>query len=407
MARLTNRPSVLSSRHPSVVSESQFDQENMDPNEARHDKGKQRAIASTLPTPPSNDDHTVDARGQKRKRVAAPSVVTEEEAEDEAFTRYFDPNQNPDERRDVKRQFRELERGFLENRDELKNDSGKRLTETVQKADEIFKNIKQTGDACPDSKLLVNVGDLAKKRSAALVSGDKSVGVDLDEFLSKALSYMRQGYLSSTQRRTQRDANDSDDEEDTTPLDWEYLGQHACYPFNSRPPVPTFLLGPLSREKKQRAATQRRARQEKDNSRESRPEALTSQDLTQSDQNSLTTQCTEIRQHLKARVKRAVRALNAEGISSSEEVSSARGKALCEELGMRVVADKPGVPLFQYVINPTSFGQTVENLFYVSFLIKEGGAGIGLDDDGLPVLRKCSTLNAMTSLTISRYIQRF
>jgi hypothetical protein len=32
----------------------------------------------------------------------------------------------------------------------------------------------------------------------------------------------------------------------------------------------------------------------------------------------------------------------------------------------------------------------VENIFYISFLIKEGNVGIDMDDDGLPTLGKRS-----------------
>ena len=46
------------------------------------------------------------------------------------------------------------------------------------------------------------------------------------------------------------------------------------------------------------------------------------------------------------------------------------------------------VSLFDFVINPHSFGQTVENLFCVSFLIREGNAKVDKDSDGLPVLCK-------------------
>jgi hypothetical protein len=44
------------------------------------------------------------------------------------------------------------------------------------------------------------------------------------------------------------------------------------------------------------------------------------------------------------------------------------------------------VPLFDFCVNPKSFGQTVENLFYVSFLIKEGRAGLAYDSNGMPTL---------------------
>ena len=35
---------------------------------------------------------------------------------------------------------------------------------------------------------------------------------------------------------------------------------------------------------------------------------------------------------------------------------------------------------FSFVLDPTSFGRTVENMFYTSFLIKEGKAKIFFDD---------------------------
>jgi hypothetical protein len=62
----------------------------------------------SLPTPTS--DRNDSARGQKRRR-AAPSPLEADE-EEERFNRYFDPNQNPDVRRDVKRRSRALEREF-------------------------------------------------------------------------------------------------------------------------------------------------------------------------------------------------------------------------------------------------------------------------------------------------------
>lgn len=43
-------------------------------------------------------------------------------------------------------------------------------------------------------------------------------------------------------------------------------------------------------------------------------------------------------------------------------------------------AGENGVPYLQFIINPNSFAQTVENMFYFSFLVKEGKAAIEIDD---------------------------
>ena len=276
-------------------------------------------------------------------------------------------------------------------------DKGGGLTRTVNQANQIYETVKQTSDATLDSRLMVNVSDLANKKTAQLVLGDSTIGIDVDEFLSKCITYMRNGGpldrdeddVPSTARRRSRGGRRShadDDDAIGEMLDWDILGRHACFPYNSRPCVPHFLLGPLSVEKKTRTQTQRRVRQSKDTAgREARPEALTRADLSQSDENGLTAICTRIRKHLASHLDKAEKALEHAGFASAEELKSERGKSIMRKCR---ITDNGGVSLFDFVVNPRSFGQTVENLFYVSFLIKEGSFGIQNDSEGLPTLRK-------------------
>jgi hypothetical protein len=56
--------------------------------------------------------------------------------------------------------------------------------------------------------------------------------------------------------------------------------------------------------------------------------------------------------------------------------------------GKKGIFDNEGASLFHFTVNPKSFGQTVENQFYLSFLTKDGLVGIEFDSDGIPSLRK-------------------
>lgn len=300
-----------------------------------------------------------------------------------------------------------------ENRDTIVRGPGEALKRTVNQANKIFRKIKQTSDAATDGRLMTTVGDMANKWAAQGM--DTTTRVDVDEFLSKCITYMRnggpvtneEGATQSTQRRRRtRDRGVEDEDEDVgEALDWEVLGRHACFPYNTRPPVPSFLLGPLSVQKKVRTQTQRRARQTKDTAgREARPEALTRDDLQQNESNDLRATCTRIRNDLNKHIQRAQLTLQRARFNSMEELESEEGKRLLRKCRLR---SNGGVSLFEYVVNPRSFGQTVENLFYISFLIKEGSIGVSHDEEGLPTLGtsslKLAGLEWSSPLTSGRY----
>lgn len=45
-----------------------------------------------------------------------------------------------------------------------------------------------------------------------------------------------------------------------------------------------------------------------------------------------------------------------------------------------------GIHLLKFVINPKSYTQTVENIFFTSFLVKEGKAAIEMNDQAEPMI---------------------
>lgn len=266
------------------------------------------------------------------------------------------------------------------------------IAQNTNRANHLYKHVKQTADATVDAHIMVNLADALHKSTTSLIHGDASTGVDVNEFLSKCIIYMRNGghvdvdapTATQQRRRTQsRNAaaedDDDDDDDNMQPLDWELLGANACFPYNSRPACPSFLLGPLSVEKKVRAQTQRRARQIKDNAKEARLEALTREAGAAQDENTLTAICDRIHRHMSNHIKKAEDAI----IKLQDRNMPIDQEAFCKKYR---ITGEGGPSLFEYAINPRSFGETVENFFYISFLIKEGHVGIKVGPDEMPSL---------------------
>lgn len=299
--------------------------------------------------------------------------------------RFFGQRQKEEERREIKLKSRLLEREFNENKDDYLKSGSEGLVRTITEANKIFEGVRQTADATTDSRLMVSLSDITHKKASRLIAGDGAVGIDVDEFVSKCIAYMRMNTssrnMTSTQRQRRNEDEDSDD--DTEVLDWARLGRYACFPFNVRPAVPSFLLGPLSLQKRVRTMTQRRARQRGDDREEVAPQALRHEDLARGEANTVKHVCSQIKARLLSHCAQAEEAVHAMFPDDGAEPTP---KELREALAKHRIANTGGVNLFDFVVNPHSFGQTVENLFHVSFLIKEGEVGIEMDDNDMPTL---------------------
>ena len=53
--------------------------------------------------------------------------------------------------------------------------------------------------------------------------------------------------------------------------------------------------------------------------------------------------------------------------------------------------DKKPINYYEFVLHPSNFGTSIENIFHVSFLVKENKAGISIcPDTGMPLIRPVS-----------------
>ncbi|KAF2993520.1 nuclear protein [Curvularia kusanoi] len=327
------------------------------------------------------------ANGRRRQATATP------EEDEDSQNKLYNPNQDPEKRRRVRYQLRDHHRQLEENRDAFVQAKNNGLYDLLKKNDSTFGKVRQTADATVDSRFLVTATDMANMKLQKSLHGSGGAGVDLDQFVSKCIYFMKSGGYRHGEEDAPAIAVAEDEEEDTGDgLDWALFGRQACFPSNKRPPTSSFLLGPLSVQKKTRT-TQRRATQRRQPvGPATRPQEVREGDITQSENSNLTHLVKGIKSKLESHLEAAAEAAAAEIDDLSAEVGEANitgddeAAAFARHRVARTPDDEAAVHLFDFAINPRDFGQTVENLFYISFLVREGNAQIVKDDDGLPLL---------------------
>jgi len=345
----------------------------------------------------SNKRRRLEARGKGHTNQSA----RRQELADKVDTSYYDPDQDERTKRATLKQLRDLSSQLHDSKTEYLQKGSRGIQDTLTQADRLLQDVKQTSVATVDSRLLVNVGDLAYKKINTMSMGDTSTAIDVDDFLSKCITYMKTTTTNlptatqSTQRRRQHgrqnnnnntDSDQEGEEEEHGELDFAHLGASLCFPASSRPCLSSFLLGPLSVQKKQRLPTQRRATQRAantDQSQASRPISLNQQELDHQESLTLTNICSNIASLLSRTQSQGEKLVEQEVASLPSDPTEPQLRKIMAKHNM---ADNGGVPLFNFCINPKSFGQTVENFFYISFLIKEGKVGLDFDEDEWPTL---------------------
>lgn len=254
----------------------------------------------------------------------------------------YDPEQDASEKRAIRQCYRQLEKLTTEHARPQDHDADA-LVGQVTQADQLFLKVKNPGEATLDSSVLRNVSAISAQKARAMRLG--SAAFDIDDFVARLVTFM--GGCQHLEDAWDADDGDAHERDEEAPLDWERIARKVLAK-SRRVPVTGFMLGPLSIEPKKRTQTKRQ-RAANAIEEERRPQQIQEEDIKRSD-NETTKNVLLI-------------------------------KSILESTGP--------INLFRFIVNPNDFAQSVENLFYVSFLIRDGECAFEITDEGEPRIMLC------------------
>ncbi|KAK3804210.1 hypothetical protein RRG08_040719 [Elysia crispata] len=255
------------------------------------------------------------------------------------------------ERREIRERYRQFQDELSEQILEVVNPNNEEdlLFEKLQTVDRLFKPVKNTREAALDSTSLVNISELGKKKAQALKTD--FLRFNAADFCDKVRIKVSNGISKKENYGLSHD-------------DWVKLGR-TITPFFRSTPVLNFMCGAFQRDvvpKKKRTVKEKET--ESESSKVTKPAQLSSFEETE-----------------------------------RGELTTAQVEHLLKTLwGVYERNEKQPICFFEFVTNPNSYGQTVENIFYASFLVRDGHAFVSLDDEELPVIEPLQKdLNDATS----------
>lgn len=266
----------------------------------------------------------------------------------------------------IRKKYRKMREEMLENRLECVDPKSNRIEAMMEKIERTYNCVKKPREAVSDSIVLQEIAVLGQERIKNLHCAFRSFSNI--EFMDKLKVYMSEHSLVENLKQRISSDEDIESEENETqsqqrsnsgakkyvltkPIISKF-GTNAMSYFRISP-KPKFLIGTLEKELKlSKKAIVRQKRQRNDD--EIVKTKIKELNVNSEEETNNTVQETE-------RIHKIL----------SKYFKRSKGRALC---------------LYEFMINPNSFSRTIENIFYISFLIKDGFAKIYLDEDQLPVI---------------------
>ncbi|XP_066477088.1 non-structural maintenance of chromosomes element 4 homolog A [Tiliqua scincoides] len=253
-------------------------------------------------------------------------------------------------RRLIRRQYRELISNVQQNREMMLSTGNDKLTEALEDANKLFTGVSRAREAALDAQFLVLASNLGKEKANQLHS-------DMIVFDPPAFAEDLQSFMGLN--RLEGEDSDSDNENVAAGFlpdnAWHKLGEEANKYFR-RAPTFHFMLGTFTADPPVvRPRIERQRKKPGSDERSAMPAQLKKMEES----------------HQEATEKEVERILG---------------------LLQAYYNEDPNTPIsfLEFVMDPNSFARTVENMFHVSFLIRDGHAKITLDQDKLPVIERAN-----------------
>ncbi|GAA5942832.1 Smc5-Smc6 complex subunit NSE4 [Sporobolomyces koalae] len=246
----------------------------------------------------------------------------------------------------LRQEFRAVQEHAESMRADLGNTTMEALGQALDRSNACFAQVSGPAEAVLDSKNLITISEAGAIKARQLkIDAD---AFDTDEFLVRLAHFMGQsiGAAARAARRNRRAAQDSDDEGESSgekPWAWGKVGK-VLSGESKRPAILEHMYGPLSLEIKEKKARQQRQKQT-----------------------------------INPEQRQIVEEIKSDEVAKNENETGKVTARIARHLVS--IAGEVGVPYLKFIVNPHSFSQTVENMFYFSFLVREQKVALELDDD--------------------------
>lgn len=257
----------------------------------------------------------------------------------------------------------------------FKGEAGKLVIQRIKDLENLFStvtgnDVKDLSMFMKDSEALRSTAHFASLNAEHIRFGDLLDALSIKDFIKATKVYMNADLDLESANRAPALDNQSSVNETFGELNWKKLGD--VFWLMSSAPVPVaFLNGPLATQRR-RAAQRSKTVDDTANTKDK----TTAQKVAASD------------------------------LQDDPEQSTAHMVRLVYGVLHEMSDDEP-VNLYKFFINPASFSQSVENLFYTSFLVRDGKVLLAVGADGDPYIEIASTDEIDESTRIAHQVATF